>query len=1036
MNLNPAAFFVRRWQFTLVAFALLALLGVNSLLSIPRAEDPHFPIPFVIVHAVLPGATPQEMEQLVAKPIEDALDGLDEVKAVRSANLDGATVLQVEFTWNVDPERKYDQVVREVNALRGSLPQGLTRLEIQRARTTEVAIFEAAVVSDTLPMRRLEKVAHRLRDRLNRIPGVREAKYWGAPQSEVRVAVDLGKLAQLKLPATAVADALRGAGAEAPIGAIHAGDRRFDVKSGGAFNSLDAIGAVPVASPNGEVVHVRDVAAVSWETDEPQHLTWFNGKRGLFLTATQKDGADVGAITKEVRAVLDEFEKTLPGGVKIQRGFFQTNNVDHRLGALYRDFAIALGLVLLTLLPLGFRAGVIVMLSIPLSLLMGLTALEAFGYGLNQLSIAGFVLALGLLVDDSIVVTENIARRLREGEDRTAAAINGAAQIALAVVGCTACLLLAFLPLMALPEGSGAYVRSLPVSVLCTIAASFIVALTVIPFLASRLLPRHESHEGNALLQAVNAGIHGFYRPILHSALARPWLSLGIILGLCLLTFPMLKAIGSSLFPPSETPEFLVRIETPEGSAQAQTGRALKAVEAALSKEPEVAWFAGNLGRGNPQIFYNLPQRETNPTYAEAYVGLKAWTPGESERLLDKLRTEFARYSGAKITIDTFENGPPIEAPIAIRLSGDNLQVLKALAARTEAILNDTPGARDVFNPLRVDRTDLNLGLDEAKAATLGVPAGAVRRLARLALSGEDTARFRDDDGDDYPIKVRLPMTSTSLGSRNDLSALRNIYVPSGRGEATPLSTVATPVLQSSPAKIDRYNRVRTVTVTAYVQTGSLTSAVTKTALDRLNRDLQLPPGYKLAVGGQAEAQSSSFAGLGAAILVATLGILAVLVLEFGRFQSALVVAGITPLGMFGAVTALWLTGNSLSFTAAIGIIALMGIEIKNSILLVDFTEQLRREGALLRDAIERAGEVRFLPVLLTSVTAIAGLTPLALEHSGLYSPMAIAIIGGLLSSTLLSRIATPVMYWLVSGRGTRAATTSPAPEPNAGAQA
>ncbi len=347
-----------------------------------------------------------------------------------------------------------------------------------------------------------------------------------------------------------------------------------------------------------------------------------------------------------------------------------------------------------------------------------------------------------------------------------------------------------------------------------------------------------------------------------------------------------------------------------------------------------------------------------------------------------------------------------------MRFTGEDLAVLKALSLRAETILRGVPGARDVSNPLRLDRTDLDLGVDEGKAAALGVPSGAPRRIARLALSGDEAARFRDDDGDDYPVKVRLPM-----GARNDLEALSRIYVPAANGGSTSLATVARPTLVSSPARVERYQRERAVTVTAYVESGQLTSAVTREAVARLKAGLQLPPGYGSSLGGQAEAQSESFAGMGAAVLTAVLGIMAVLVLEFGRFRTALVVAGIIPLGVFGAIAALFLTGNSLSFTAVIGIIALIGIEIKNSILLVDFTEQLRRDGVPLRDAIEQAGEVRFLPVLLTSVTAIFGLIPLALEHSGLYSPLSIAIIGGLVASTLLSRVATPVMYLLVSGR-------------------
>lgn len=1014
MRFDLAGFAVRRWQFTLVAFALLTALGVNALLSTPRSEDPHFPLPIVVVQAVLPGAEPSEMEQLVADPIEEAIDGLDSVTRIESTSQDGVAVITTEFGWDVDPERKYDEVVREVNALRGTLPDGLARLEVRRARTTEVAIVQVALTSDSLPMRRLEKAADKLRERLARVPGVRQARYWGVPASEVRVSLDLARLAALKLPATAVTDALRARGAEAPIGAVQAGDRRFNVKTGGAFEDLESVGDTPVRSVGGEVVRVRDVAQVAWAQDEPTHLTRFNGKRAVFVTVTQKDGEDVGKITAAVRAALDEHEKVLPAGVRLERAFFQSENVDHRLGNLARDFSIALALVLITLLPLGFRAGVVVMVSIPLSLLIGLAIVQALGFTLNQLSIAGFVLSLGLLVDDSIVVVENIARRMREGEDRVSAAINGTRQIGLAVIGCTATLMLAFLPLMALPDGSGAYIRSLPVTVLATVGASLLVALTIIPFLSSRLLSPHENPEGNRLLQAINGGIHRFYAPILHQALARPILALVLILGLCLTAVPMVRAIGSSLFPPAETPQFLVRIELPEGTALTRTEQALRFVEGRLAREPEIAWRAANLGRGNPQIFYNQQQREHSNSFAEVYASLKAWKPGKSEAVIARLRGEFARYPGARITVILFENGPPIEAPIAVRLTGEDLSVLKAAAAKVEQILKSTPGARDVNNPLRIDRTDLDLGLDEAKAAALGAPAGSVRRVVRLALSGEEAARFRDDDGDDYAVRVRLPMSQAGVGDRNDLSALSAIYVPTSGGEATPLSTLASPRPSVSPARIDRYDRERTVTITAYVEDGALTSAVTGAATDRLAA-LALPPGYRLAYGGQAEAQSESFAGLGAAITIAIFGILAVLVLEFGRFKSALVVAGITPLGLFGAVTALWLTGNSISFTAVIGIIALIGIEIKNSILLVDFTEQLRREGMPLRAAIERAGEVRFLPVLLTSVTAIGGLIPLALERSGLYSPLAIAIIGGLVSSTLLSRIGTPVMYWLTA---------------------
>lgn len=1012
MRFNPTAFFVRRWQFTLVVFALLAALGLNALASTPRSEDPQFPNPAVLVRISAPGAGPLEVEQLIVKPIEDAIDSLDDVKILRATSLDGAALVRVEFTWDSNPDRKYDEVVREVSALRATLPIGVKDVEIQRSRTTEAAIFEAALVSDHLPMRSLEKLARRLRDDVNRLPGVRTASYWGAPPSEARVALDPGRMAQLRVTPAQVIGALRAGGAEGPVGAVHAGAQRFDVKIGGAYVDLDAIADTPIGGAGGGTLRVRDIATVAWAQSEATHLTRFNGRRAIIVTATQKDGVDVSKITRRLRDELGDFRTSLPAGVRLEAAFFQADNVKVRLDHLTRDFAIALALVLLTLLPLGLRAGAVVMVSIPLSLLIGLAMMQALGFTLNQVSIAGFVLALGLLVDDSIVVIENISRHLRMGADRITAAVRGASEIGWAVAGCTACLMLAFLPLIALPEASGAFIRSLPASVLCTVGASFIVSLTIIPFLASRLLAREMSPAGNPLLRTVNGVIQMVYGPVLRAALARPKRTMLVVGALCLLSAPLVKLIGTSLFPGADLPQFLVRIEAPQGAALQTTDRALRYVERELSRTPEVKWYISSLGRGAPTVFYNSASHLPDPRFAEVIVSLPTYEGPRSARVIERLRTRLARFPAARITVVTFENGPAIDAPIAIRVSGKDLETLRAVAQRVATLLRQTPGTRDVDDPVRFDRTDLALHVDETKAANLGIPVGEVRSTVQMALSGSEAARLRDADGDDYPVRVRLP-----VAERNDLQDLTGIHVAGEGGMATPLSALTTPALLSGPARIDRFDRQRTVTVTAFVERGQLTSAVTRAAQAKLKRELRLPPGYAVTLGGQAEVQASSFAGLGAATVVAIFGIMAVLVLEFGAFRSALVVAGVIPLGVFGALLALWMTGYSLSFTAMIGLIALIGIEIKNSILLVDFTEQIRRQGETLMVALERAGEVRFLPVLLTSVTAIGGLLPLALGGSGLYAPMAVALIGGLTASTLLSRVATPVMYLLLARR-------------------
>jgi multidrug efflux pump subunit AcrB len=325
-----------------------------------------------------------------------------------------------------------------------------------------------------------------------------------------------------------------------------------------------------------------------------------------------------------------------------------------------------------------------------------------------------------------------------------------------------------------------------------------------------------------------------------------------------------------------------------------------------------------------------------------------------------------------------------------------------------EIALRETPGARDVNNPVAFDRIDLDIRVDDAKASLLDVPAGAARRAIRLAISGERAGTFRDEEGDSYPIIVRHPLTDTQ-----PISALESIYVSNRSGQAVSLAEISNPTLESTPAAIYRYNLQRNVSVTAQVSDGAVISKVNLDAQKKMDA-IPLKPGYSIAVGGEAEKINETFAGFGPVVIIALFSIFAILVAEFGRFKEALVVAGVIPLGTFGGLIALLVTGNNLSFLAVIGFIALIGIEIKNSILLVDFTSQLRASGYALREAIEKAGEVRFLPVLLTSVTAIGGLMPLALFGGSLYGPLAIVLIGGLISSTVLSRIVTPAMYLLV----------------------
>jgi len=1004
-------FSVRHWQFTVLLFAMLVGLGAVAWTAIPRFEDPPVDFPGYTVTAVDPGASPTDLERTVVKRLEDRLHRLERIKKIDSRIKDGVASIWVEFESGENPDRKYDEVVREVNAERPELPAELTRLDIERATTLNVNIVEVGLVSEHAPYRTLDSLAEALSDRISTVPGVRRAERWGAPAREAHVELDLGRLAELKLPLGLVLGAIGSESSDLPAGTVEGGRRMFSVRASGGYDRLEQIRATVIRAADGRTVRVGDVANVSWGYADSTYRARFNGQRAVFVTANQQKGTTVQAVRDRIDRELDPFERDLPRDIRLVRGFDQARNVSNRLDRLGEDFLIAIALVLLTLLPLGLPAALVVMISIPLSLAIGLTALNATGFTLNQMTIVGMVIALGLLVDDSIVVVENITRFRRAGHGRREAAILATRQIWVAVLGATATLLFAFLPLLFLPGGPGKFIRSLPIAVLYTVLASLFVSLTIIPWLASLLLPRQAREEGNRVLRAFDRGIHATYAPLLDRALRRPGRTLVIALATVVLSFALVPAVGFSLFPKAETPQFHIDITAPQGASIAVTDSAARFAERLLLGRPGIRTVYTSVGHDNPEVYYNVYPRIDDPRAGQLFVLLDHYDQHRTPAMLDSLRAELARYPGAELALREFENGPLLDAPIAMRLEGPSLDTLHVLSGRMAAALAATPGTQYVNDPLRLSRTDLRVAIDRSKAGLLGVPIAEIDRTARLGLAGLDAGRLREENGEERPVVVKL--AGAGRPSPDDLDRL---YVSSASGRLTPLAQLADVRFERAVPQMQRYDRTRAVTVTAGVRTGFITDRVTRDALARISA-IALPAGYRVVPTGEIESREESFGGIGGAILVAVFGILAILVLEFRTFRSTMIVASVIPLGIAGGILALFLTGHTLSFTATIGFVALIGIEIKTSILLVDLTNQLQAGGMDLERAIRRAGEVRFLPIVLTSLTAIGGLLPIAIQGSAMYAPLAWVIIGGLVSSTLLARIVTPVVYKLIAPR-------------------
>ncbi|GAB5520825.1 MAG: efflux RND transporter permease subunit [Rhodothermales bacterium] len=1011
------------YQFTLVLMLLLTLMGVVSLLTMPRLEDPTVNFPGVNVIAVYPGATPADVEQMVVDPIEEAINSLDDLKDIETRMQDGLAVIGPEFLHGTDPDKIYDDVSQAVNNLRGELPAELVRLEVQKISPQDVNIVQLALVSEDASYRELTRLVEDLEQQLERVSGVRAIETWAYPEEEVRISIDLEKMRPLGLTLSHVTQAIQASSANIPGGNVDAGTRRFNIRTSGDYESLDDIRRTVITAAGDRIVYLDDVADVDYAYADEAYMARVDGERAVFLSGTQRAGTNIFDVTDRMKAVMSDFETTLPENVRLVTVFDQAASVAYQVNGFFRNLLQGLLLVgLIALVALGFRAASIVLIAIPISIFMAINWLDLTGFALQQISIVGLVIALGLLVDNAIVVTENINRFLGQGLSRREAALQGTGQIGWAVVSSTATTVLSFVPMLMLQTGTGDFIRTMPLTVIYALGASLIVSLTLTPFLASRFLKSKPSADTaptkrpNVFQRTMQRVVDGPYRTALGGALRKPWLVLGTAIAIFVGSLALFPIVGVSLFPKAEKPLLMVDIDLPEGSALTRTDAVTRDVEAFLAEHPHVERYTTNVGHGNPRIYYNLFPKSETPTYSQIVVHLDSRDPAVASTTVRDLRDTFGRYPGADVQVSELLQGPPLNAPIAFRVTGDDLSVIETLAAQVEAIITQASGTINIDNPSSRRKTDLHVAINRDKAGLLGVPLVEVDQTVRASIAGTPVARFRDTDGEDYDVIVRLP-----IDSRPSLDDFDQISVASVTGARIPLRQIASIEFASGPSEIRHFELERNTLVTADVDEGYNVAEVTGRIIEQLDA-MEWPAGYTYLVSGEQESREESFGGMGQALLIALLGIFGVLVLQFRSFSQPMIVFAAIPFAITGAVFALFLTGYSFSFMAFVGLTSLIGIVVNNSIILVDYANQLREQGASIVEAVREASATRFTPILLTTLTTIGGLLPLTLQNSTLWSPLGWAIIGGLAVSMLLTLFVVPVLYKLFTREVTVAA--------------
>ncbi len=999
---------VDHYQFTIVIFIMLLAMGLSSYFSMPRTEDPPIQVPGASIVVIYPGTDPIDLEELVADHIEEALNELEDIKRINTTIKNGIVSIAVEFNFSTDADDKFDEVVQQVSNIKNQLPNDIYSIDINQWKTTDVNMLQLAFVSDSISYRKLEEYADQLKTKIERASGIKKVLLFAIPDQEVRISLNIEKMAHMNISIDHVAKAIQSNNANIPGGSLKLGNKSFSIKTSGSYQTLEEIRNTVVSSYKGQNIYLHNIAKVSFDYEDINYYARYNGKRAIYLTVQQKEGRNIFHVWDGMKGMIELYKTQLPQDIALETVFNQTESVDDRINGFIGNLVQGIILVgIFIFLSLGYRESFMVIIAIPLSILMGLGFIDLAGFGLQQISIAGLVIALGLLVDNSIVIVENIERFIRNGHKRKDAAIKASSQLAWPIVSATVTTLLAFIPIIMMPDKAGMFIKSLPVTVIFTLLSSLLIALSLTPYLSSIFLKKNTGKQQKKNLKTrLQWFITGPYRKTLSYALENRGKTLSIALaGFGISLFIFFNYVGVSYFPKSEKPQLLIRVTTPESMNIDMTNAVARDVENVLDTIDFITHYASNVGRGNPRIYYNIFPRKHDKNYAELFIHLKEYDKWKFDKLVHQLRNTFHDYPGAKIKVKVLEQGPPISAPLEIKVTGKNIEVLREIANDIEAMMEETKGTLNVSNDLSKSGTDIYIDINKDKASMLGVPVSTIDQTVRTCINGSDVSKFRDQKGKEYDIVLRLPFKE-----RIQYHDFDKIYVKSLSGKMIPLRQMVNITFKKSPGIVTHYNMERSATLSADI----LDDYTLDEVVAILNNKLQnyaWPNGYHHEFTGEIQSREETFGGMQTASLIALIAIFAVLVLQFRSFKQPLIIFVAIPLAVIGSVLALFITGYAFSFTAFIGLISLIGIVVNNSIILVDYTNMLLNEGKGLIASIKEAAETRFTPIILTTLTTIGGLLPLTLQGGSLWAPLGWTIIGGLLVSTMLTLFIVPVLY-------------------------
>lgn len=1011
------ATFIKRPVFTTMFILLLVVFGIRCYPEIGVDLNPDVDLPIVSVRVTYDGASPQEMETLVTKPIENRVSQVSGIKTLSSTVLEGYSETVLEFNIGVDPQVKASEVREKVSSVRKSLPDDIDEPVTQTVDLNSRPIVAYTFSSASRSRGEIRRIIEdNIKDELQMVEGVSEVNVVGASQRAIRIVLKPEKLAEYGIAYQTIKNKINANNYNTPGGKARSNAMEITVRTVGKYNTIDDIKQVVVANDNGRPVYIGEVADVLDDWEDEDTFASANGESCVMTFVRKQSKTNTVDVTDNINARMEELKQSnLPPDITVSKVRDQSSYIRDNIADVWNAiiFGGFLALLITYLFLRNFRATVIGGLCIPTSIIATFFIMKVMDFTLNNMSLMALSLAVGILIDDAIVVIENIFRHIELGQTPFHAAREATEELTLAILATSLSLMAVFVPIGNMGETIGQYFKQFGLTVAFAVAFSTIVAFSLTPMVSAYWIKaedeaaasRERTHFVQRALDKFEAGfqsVREMYNSLMQWALVRPKKIVAAGVVSLLLNLLLLPFVGTEFQPTYDSGEFSVNVKAPIGTSLKKTVELATPLQQYISNLPEVSIVALNIGNGRNPVNQGSMDVRLKPSDERKR---------SMQQIMDELRAQFRNVEGLKVTVVSNQGGGRGDSrPVQVGLRGSNIKELKSYALQLAEMLRQTPGATDVDISDSEEQPEIVVKLDHAKASELGLDATEVGKVVEMAIMGKSTANSYTIGDNDYDIILQLEQ-----GQRTDINDVQNLRVSSSDGRFIRLGDIATIKYGSGPTRIEREDKQRQIVVyanTVGVSPGDLIAKVKSEYIPELN----MPSGYNYKMIGQADNMARSFKEVYKAVILAIVVVYMVLAAQFESFSQPLIIMASLPFAVIGAVLGLLMAGQTANMMSMIGFTMLLGLVTKNAILLIDYANQQREKGLDIRSAVLEACSLRLRPILMTTLSTILGMLPIALgigEGAELRQSMGVVLIGGLTTSTLLTLVVVPLIYLL-----------------------